>query len=439
MSAAEIVWNSINITNDVIGILFMAFYAYQILFVLVPIFIRKPKHSEKPLRKYGIFISARNEEVVIRNLIDSLKAQTYNGDYLKIFVVADNCTDDTARIAREAGATVYERFNTERVGKGYAMEFLYGKVVEEYGDTYFDAYAIFDADNIVDPKFFEEMNKVFSDKYPIVTCYRNSKNYGDNWVSAGYALWFLRESQYLNRCRMRCHTTAAVSGTGFVFDSAIMRETGGWKFFLLTEDIEFTNYNVLQGRKIGYADDAVIYDEQPTKFSQSVHQRMRWAKGYIQVMGKFGLKLVRGIFSKKCTSCFDMSCTILPALVLSILSVVVNFAAGVTLAIMGENILPLLISFAMTIGGMYALLFVLGTITVITEWKKIHCSTFKKIFYAFTFPIFMISYVPVTMAALFARNEWKPIEHNNPKDFNDIIADGAKKEKSNKSDDETVN
>ena len=106
-----------------------------------------------------------------------------------------------------------------------------------------------------------------------------------------------------------------------------------------------------------------------------------------------------------------MSCTILPALVLSILSVVVNFAAGITLAIMGENILPLLVSFAMTIGGMYALLFVLGTITVITEWKKIHCSTFKKIFYAFTFPIFMISYVPVTMAALFARNEWKPIEH----------------------------
>ena len=217
-----------------------------------------------------------------------------------------------------------------------------------------------------------------------------------------------------------------------------MRETGGWKFFLLTEDIEFTNYNVLQGRKIGYAEKAVIYDEQPTKFSQSCHQRMRWARGYLQVMGKFGLKLVRGIFSKKCTSCFDMSCTILPALVLSILSVVINFTAGIVLAIMGANILPLVYSFGQTILGMYALLFVLGTITVITEWKQIHCSVFKKILYAFTFPIFMITYVPVTMAALFAKNEWKPIEHNKSKTLDDIMEDGAEKKKTTDTD-ETIN
>jgi len=429
MQAAEIVWNSTATANKVIGILFMAFYAYQILFVLVPVFIKKPKHSDKPIRKYGVLISARNESKVIKNLIDSLNDQTYGKENIKIFVVADNCDDNTADIAREAGATVYERFDTERVGKGYALEYLYDRIVEDYGDTYFDAYAVFDADNVVDLKFFEEMNKVFSNKYPVVTCYRNSKNYGDNWVSAGYALWFLRESQYLNRCRMRCHTTAAVSGTGFVFDSAIMRESGGWKFFLLTEDIEFTNYNVLKGRKIGYADDAIIYDEQPTKFSQSCSQRMRWARGYIQVMGKYGLKLVRGIFSKNCTSCFDMSCTILPALVLSILSVVINVIAGISLAIMGENILPLLISFGETVGGMYALLFVLGTITTITEWKNIHCSTFKKIFYAFTFPIFMISYVPVTMAALFVKSEWKPIEHTKSKTLEEITSEGSEPEK----------
>ena len=428
MNAIDVIFKSVDIANTVIGILFAAFYAYQIFFIIVPLIIRYPKLEEQPIRKYGILISARNESLVIGNLINSLKKQTYGSENLTIFVVADNCTDNTAEIARNAGAIVYERFNTEKVGKGYAMEFLYERICEDYGDTYFDAYAIFDADNIVSPTFFEEINKVYSDKYPVVTCYRNSKNYGDNWVSAGYALWFLRESQYLNRSRMRCRTTCAVSGTGFVFDAAIMREVGGWKFFLLTEDIEFTNYNVLQGRKIGYAEKAVIYDEQPTKFSQSCHQRMRWARGYIQVMGKFGLKLVRGIFSKKCTSCFDMSCTILPALVLSILSVVINFTAGIALAIMGANIAPIALGFANTIASMYGLMFVLGTITVITEWKNIHCSTFKKIFYAFTFPLFMITYVPVTMAALFARNEWKPIEHNKSKTLDDIFEDGKKKD-----------
>ena len=126
-----------------------------------------------------------------------------------------------------------------------------------------------------------------------------------------------------------------------------------------------------------------------------------------------------------------MSCTILPALVLSILSVVINFTAGIALAIMGANIAPIALGFAKTIGGMYALMFVLGAITVITEWKNIHCSTFKKIFYAFTFPLFMITYVPVTMAALFARNEWKPIEHNKSKTLDDIYDDGKKKDEIN--------
>ena len=77
---------------------------------------------------------------------------------------------------------------------------------------------------------------------------------------------------------------------------------------------------------------------------------------------------------------------------------------------------------------MYALMFVLGAITTVTEWKKIHCSVFKKILYVFTFPIFMISYVPVTMAALFAKNEWKPIVHTKSKSLDEITAGRNKAE-----------
>ena len=132
-----------------------------------------------------------------------------------------------------------------------------------------------------------------------------------------------------------------------------------------------------------------------------------------------------------------MSCTILPALVLSILSVVINLIAGIVLAIMGENILPLLASFGQSVAGMYSLLFVLGGITTVTEWKNIHCSAFKKILYAFTFPIFMITYVPVTMAALFVKSEWKPIEHTKSKTLEEITSEGgkSKNESSEDSDD----
>ena len=202
-------------------------------------------------------------------------------------MVADNCSDNTASLAREHGAIVYERFNTQQIGKGYAMDYLTQRIARDYGKNRFDGYFVFDADNLLKEDYIEEMNKTFSDGYQIVTSYRNSKNYGDNWISAGYAQWFLRESKYLNNARMLLGTSCAVSGTGFLFSREIFKKNRGWKFYLLTEDIEFTVNSVINGEKIGYCKTAVIYDEQPTTFKQSWNQRLRWARvlsaGVLQV------------------------------------------------------------------------------------------------------------------------------------------------------------
>jgi cellulose synthase/poly-beta-1,6-N-acetylglucosamine synthase-like glycosyltransferase len=144
------------------------------------------------------------------------------------------------------------------------------------------------------------MNKVFSDGYDIITSYRNSKNYDSNWISAGYSLWFLRESKYLNYSRMLLDTSCAISGTGFCVSRSVIEKDGGWKYYLLTEDIEFTIDHVLKGYKIGFAPNAVLYDEQPTTFSQSWLQRLRWSKGFLQVWMKYGGRLIKGIFTKRC-------------------------------------------------------------------------------------------------------------------------------------------
>ena len=122
------------------------------------------------------------------------------------------------------------------------------------------------------------MNVTFSQGYDIITCYRNSKNYGDNWISAGYGLWFLRESRYLNLARMRLGSSCGVSGTGFLFSAAVLAlQGGGWPFHLLTEDIEFTIDHVVRGVRIGYCPEAIVYDEQPVSFRQSWAQRLRWS------------------------------------------------------------------------------------------------------------------------------------------------------------------
>ena len=264
--------------NLAIFILVTAMYAYQMFYVIVALIgdYRDKKKSKAPFcgkqHRFGVVISARNESSVIGQLVDTLKMQKYPKELLEVFVVADNCTDNTAEIAKEHGAIVYRRFNKEKVGKGYALDYAFHKIAAEYGESYFDGYFVFDADNLLDEHYVEEMNKVFDSGYRVVTSYRNSKNFGTNWISAGYGLWFLREAKYLNNPRMRLGTSCAISGTGFLVSSEIIRSQGGWIHHLLTEDIEFTVDNALKGETIGYCETAVLYDEQPEQFMQSWHQ-----------------------------------------------------------------------------------------------------------------------------------------------------------------------
>ena len=154
------------------------------IYLVVGLLSRKrPAPRPVRLRRYAVLISARNEAGVIGELIGSLKKQNYPKQLLDIYVVADNCTDATADVARRSGAKVYPRFNRVEVGKGYALDFLLKKLME---DGLFDRYAgffVFDADNIVDPNFVSEMNHTF-DKggFAALTGYRNSKNFGENWI-----------------------------------------------------------------------------------------------------------------------------------------------------------------------------------------------------------------------------------------------------------------
>lgn len=410
----------IKLINYIIAVIFFICYSYQFFYVVVPFIWGNKQHKKTKLHKYAVLIAARNEEGVISQLIESIKNQTYPSDLIKIFVVADNCTDNTASKAKIAGAIVWERFNKQKIGKGYALDFLLDKISKKYYDNTFDGYFVFDADNLLDENYIAEMNKSFTDGNRIITGYRNSKNYDSNWISAGFSLWFLRESQYLNRSRYLLGTSCAVSGTGFLFHRDIIEKTKGWKFFLLTEDIEFTIHNVIDGEKIAYCESAMLYDEQPVKFSQSWTQRMRWAKGYIQVFQKYGLELVKSVFSKRSFSCFDMAMNIMPAIILSVLSGFINAYGAIHSLLLGGNIIYLLESVGESILNMYLLLFILGLITTITEWKNIYCSTLKKCLYTFTFPLFMFTYIPISIIALCKKVEWEQIHHLESKTLNDV-------------------
>lgn len=402
--------HNIEIVNQVIMGLFFLCYAYQFFYILVTWFHREKPHKEEKLHRIAVLIAARNEETVIGHLLDSLRDQTYPKEWLDVYVGADNCTDNTAAVAREHGATVLERQDRAHVGKGYVLSFLLDTIKGGNFPAY-DAYLVLDADNVLDPNFVREINRTFSDGFEAVTCYRNSKNYGDNWISAGYALWFLREVRYLNEARMALGSSCAVSGTGFLFSDRLLERCDGWRFFLLTEDIEFTVANVVRGEKIGYAGKAILYDEQPTSFRQSWRQRMRWSKGYLQVFRHYGKALLKGIFHGS-FSCYDMTMNIMPAAVLTGASVVINLSAAIRRFVVGGSWTELGISVGETVVSLFLTLFILGLITTVTEWREIHCSTFKKLLYTVTFPLFMLTYLPICLCSLVTKVEWKPIRHD---------------------------
>ncbi len=409
--------------NYMISIIFTLCYAYQFFYIFIGL-LKKPKQYEaSTLHRYAVVISARNERSVIGQLIESIKNQNYPAELVDIFVIADNCTDDTAAVAREAGAMVYERANTEQVGKGYALNWMFEIINRDHAEKQYDGYMVFDADNLLDQNFIAEMNKVFSQGYRIITSYRNSKNFGSNWISAGYSLWFLREAKFLNNARMQLNTSCAISGTGFLISSEIIRKNGGWIHHLLTEDIEFTVDSVIHGEIIGYCANAVLYDEQPTLFRQSYNQRLRWAKGFYQVFANYGGKLVRGIL-KGSFSCFDMLMTIMPAMLLTLISTAINIIAIPLGVLANSPDTPILLqTLGQTLLNFYGMFFILGTITTITEWKQIHCSKWKRIVNLLTFPIFMLTYVPIAVIALFKKVEWKPIQHSVSRTLDEVRSD----------------
>ena len=399
--------------NFIMLLVFTLCYCYQFGYVLVRFFKKQKVYTAKKLHKYAVLISARNEGAVIGELLESLHRQNYPQELLDIYVVADNCTDNTAQIAEDHRAIVYERFDRRLVGKGYALNYLFEKIYARSGLEAYDGYFVFDADNVLDENYVREMNKVFDNGYEIVTSYRNSKNYGSNWISAGYALWFLRESKYLNGARMQCGTSCAISGTGFLVANRIIRENNGWKHHLLTEDLEFSTDNIIQGRVIGYCEQAVLYDEQPTDFHESWNQRLRWTKGFYQVFANYGGQLLNGILEQHRFQCYDMLMTLAPATLLTLLTIVLNSAFGIVGVLLGH---PLWTDVTMeavlgNIVSVYSSLFFFGLVTTITEWRRIHCEWYKKICYLFTFPIFIFTYVPIAIVALFKKVTWVPIRH----------------------------
>ena len=272
---------------------------YKVLGLFVTRKFKRAEHNHK----YAILIPARNEATVIGNLINSIKKQDYPQDLITIFVVADNCTDNTAQIAREKGAICYEHHNPDERTKGFALKYLFEQIQRDYGITSFEGYFIFDSDNLLKKDYISRMNDSFDAGEKIITSYRATKNFSENWIASTYALHWLRSIRTRHRARSFLHLATNIQGTGFLFASEIVKD--GWKYTSLTEDRALTADCVVEGYEISYNDEAIFYDEQPVSLKVALRQRLRWSKGHLQAFAESGWGLFKNIFIDTHTQRYD--------------------------------------------------------------------------------------------------------------------------------------
>ena len=400
------------------------FWIYQVVVSLCSLV----KLKDKPLKvkkdhRFMAIIPAHNEEAVVGNLIESLKNQTYNKDLYDIYVIADNCTDNTAKIAKEAGAIVYERFDETKKTKGYALNwFLQQKIAE---DAPYDAFFVFDADNIVDKNFIKNMNKKLCQGEDVVQGYRDIKNPSDNWITAGYAIFYWQMHRFYHLARYNLGLSPLLNGTGFMVKFDVIKPQG-WDTETLTEDIEFSLKRIIKGKKLGWATDAIVYDEQPTGFRQSWSQRSRWTVGHIQCIKRYTKELAISTKENKKMMNLDGLLYIvgsIPMFIITIALLLTNFimynSASITTAELIKNIMMYLVP-------TFVLPIFIGIFAMWLDGRKIKPMAKGLLCY----PLFLLTWICINFKCLFIRNtSWEKINHVRSIKISDVSNGKAQTEK----------
>ena len=382
------------------------FWIYQIAISLCSLV----KLKDKPLKvekdhRFMAIIPAHNEEAVVGNLVESLKNQNYNKELYDIYVIADNCTDNTAKVAEEAGAIVYERFDDTKKTKGYALNWFLQQKIKE--DAPYDAFFIFDADNIVDKDFIKNMNKKLCQGEDVVQGYRDIKNPTDSWITAGYAIFYWTMHRFYHLARYNIGLSPLLNGTGFMVRFDVVKPNG-WDTETLTEDIEFSLKRIIAGKKLGWATDAIVYDEQPVGFKQSWSQRSRWTVGHMQCISRYTKPLAQSFKDNKTLMNLDGFLYIIGSIPMFVATIVLLLANFLIYAGEGMTTVELVDNIVRYVVPTFFLPILTAVIVMVLDKRPIK----PMIKGLLCYPFFLGSWLLINFKCLFKRETtWEKINH----------------------------
>lgn len=390
----------------VLTAIMLIYGAYYVVFGLIGIFhsYHSFKHS-KIKHHFTVLIPARNEEAVIGELVDSLKKQNYPKNAYTINVIADHCTDHTAEIAGEHGATVIiNEADTHSKGELLNRFFHLAKA-----RIHTDAYLIFDADNLVEPDFLSQMNDAYGEGYKVAQGHRVGKNISDSWISTCYELFFMIQNNFLNHARFCVGKSGYLNGTGIMISKDIA-DSGLFYGQSVTEDMELEANMALSNVDIAYVSGALTFDEYPIKLGTSLRQLLRWYIGQMDCFKRFGGRLLKTAFQKKNFACLDKFLFFIMQIV-SMVSLGTQILCVCT-GLPGINALLPIPAWTIFLG--LGALYALSTIVIYQILKRYRGQTTSCLPGAFMFPVFMYIWLPVSLMWIFRgsrKYKWEPIQH----------------------------
>jgi cellulose synthase/poly-beta-1,6-N-acetylglucosamine synthase-like glycosyltransferase len=313
---------------DVIRVLFNVYLvlvglacAWLTLLTVAAWFFRRKVNLDAPALKMGVLVPAHNEELQLADTIAAIRRCTYPAGMLEIFIIADNCTDNTADVARAAGVTTVERTNLEMRGKGQALDWFLTSQQPLYASC--DAITIIDADVEPEKNYFKELSaSLCHDEVQVVQAYNGVSNPYDSWRTALMSAAF----NVFNHLRMAGNITlfgtAMLKGNGMAFATEILRKYG-WPAHSVVEDVEFSLLLLEDRINVHYNPKAIIRSEMAVSHAQASSQRERWEGGRFalaaDLVPRLAKKCLQGEF-RFFHALMDLAVPPLSALILAIMA-----------------------------------------------------------------------------------------------------------------------
>ncbi|HEY4432415.1 MAG TPA: glycosyltransferase [Paenibacillus sp.] len=388
-------------------VILAAIAVYQFTFSLFGLHKKKTKTKYKPEKTFAVLVAAHNEEEVVGALMENLKQLNYPSELFDVFVICDNCTDGTARIVREHGMNACVRTNQNLRGKGYAIEWM---LKELWGmQRQYDAVVMFDADNLAHTEFLMEMNNDLCSGARVIQGYIDTKNPEDSWITAAYGVsyWYINRLWQLSRHNL--NMANFLGGTGMCFETTLLKEMG-WGATSLVEDLEFTMRSASHGVYPKFNYDAKVFDEKPLTFKASSRQRLRWMQGHFTVARRYFFPLLWQSIKERSLTKFDLALYGANVYIV-LLTFLMTAVMWVDMALFnGPNIANIYGSLPVWLGFL-AIGLNLVTFGIAMALEKVK---FKKVYaYLVFFPIYLISWYPITFYAFFTQNnkQWSHTKH----------------------------